>query len=122
MEKRATVRHYRDLTAWQRAIDLVEAVYRLTRTWPDDERFGMIPQIRRAAVSIPANIAEGQGRTGTREFSHFVSVAHGSLMEVETYLVIATRLKYGTPAMLQEITNLATEVGLLVRGLLRSLR
>ncbi len=77
---------YRDLIVWQRGIVLVREVYELSSTWPQHEVFGLTHQIRRAAVSIPANIAEGQGRYGTKELHHHLSIAHGSLCELETHL------------------------------------
>ena len=88
------VQHYRELIVWQKAMILVEAVYRATNDFPKTEIYGLTSQIRRAAVSIPSNIAEGQGRSTTRDFLHFLSVAQGSLMEVETQITIAKRLGY----------------------------
>ncbi|MDB5296543.1 MAG: ribosomal protein [Phycisphaerales bacterium] len=87
-------RNYRDLIAWQKGMDLVEEVYRATRLFPADEVYGLTSQIRRAAVSIPANVAEGQGRGGAAEFARFLRIAHGSLREVETHALIAERLLY----------------------------
>ena len=75
--------HYRELIAWQKSMTLVKKVYALSKGFPNDERFGLTSQIRRAAVSVPSNIAEGQGRDSTREFIHHLSIAYGSLMEVE---------------------------------------
>ena len=88
------VRDYRELVAWQKAVDLVEAVYHATRGFPKDEQYGLTGQIRRAALAIPSNIAEGQGRKFTKEFRYHLSVALGSLCELETQLVIAVRLGY----------------------------
>jgi four helix bundle protein len=78
------VKSYRDLIAWQRGMDLAVEVYEATTDWPDAERFGLISQIRRAAVSIPSYIAEGHGRRSDPEFRHFLGIAHGSLCELET--------------------------------------
>jgi four helix bundle protein len=117
-----TVSHYRDLDAWQRAMDLVENVYRLTRRWPREEQHGLTDQVRRAVISIPANIAEGQSRTGTREYLHHLSIAHGSLREVETYLHVALRLEYCDTTTFTPMMAHATEVGFLLRGLMRKLR
>lgn len=86
-------RTYRDLEVWQVAIDMVEAVYLLTRTFPDDERFVLVPQMRRCVISVASNIAEGAGRTGQKEFLSFLSIARESLRELETQLTIAVRLK-----------------------------
>ncbi|HEX4148238.1 MAG TPA: four helix bundle protein, partial [Pirellulales bacterium] len=77
-------RNYRDLIAWQKAMDLVVMVYQLTREFPTEERYGLSQQLQRAAVSVASNIAEGQGRESIREFANFLSIAHGSLREVET--------------------------------------
>jgi four helix bundle protein len=85
---------YRELIVWQKAINLVEAVYRATKHFPQTELYGLTRQIRRAAVSIPSNIAEGQGRNTTKDFLHFLAVANGSLMELETQIIIARRLNY----------------------------
>lgn len=87
-------RHYKELVIWQRAMQLVQSIYRLTKTFPPDERYGLALQIRRAAVSIPSNIAEGQARRGTPEFVHFLGVASGSAAELETQLLLAIDLGY----------------------------
>ena len=86
--------HYRELIAWQKSMALVTKVYALSRSFPSDERFGLTSQIRRAAVSVPSNIAEGQGRDSTREFIHHLSMAYGSLMEIETQILIGSDLGY----------------------------
>jgi four helix bundle protein len=88
------IRGYRDLVVWREAMDLVVEVYRLSERLPDRERCGLTSQVQRAMVSVPANIAEGHGRSGTREYLHHLSVARGSLLEVETHLQIAVRLNY----------------------------
>jgi four helix bundle protein len=113
---------YRDLVSWQRAMDLVEHIYRLTGTWPKAEAFGLANQIRRAAVSIPANIAEGQGRNSPKEFVYFLGIANGSLREVETYLMLAFRLQYYDGTTFEEVMHQAMEVGNPLRGLIRKLR
>jgi four helix bundle protein len=112
---------YKDLIAWQKAMVLVRSVYELTKTWPQHEQFGLTNQVRRAAVSIPSNIAEGKGRSGMREYSHHLSVAHGSLCEVETQLLIAQDLGYVADQQCAPVLQQAAEVGRLLRGLLRSL-
>ncbi len=82
------IQSYRELEVWQLGMDLAEECYRVTKGFPKEELFGMTSQIRRAAASIPANIAEGQGREHTKEFLHHLSVARGSLMELETHLML----------------------------------
>jgi four helix bundle protein len=116
-----TVLSYRDLIAWQKAMDLVEMVYVATREWPRDETFGLSNQIKRAAVSVPSNIAEGQGRASTREFLHHLSIAYGSLSEVETHALIAGRLKYSHPDVLERLLTACAETGKLINGLRGSL-
>ena len=113
---------YQDLIAWQKAMELVTAVYRESNNWPRNEQFGLTSQIRRAAVAIPSNLAEGHGRSGAREFAHHVSIAYGSLCEAETQLLIAGRLGYSSPASLESIMRLVADVRRLTNGLLRGLR
>jgi four helix bundle protein len=93
----STIRSHRDLTVWQKGMDLVEQVYALTRRLPPDERFRLVSQSTRAAVSVPANIAEGHSRGTRRDYAYFVSVAKGSLMELETYVMVSQRLGYVGP-------------------------
>jgi four helix bundle protein len=102
---------YRDLIAWQKAMDLVTTIYRLTTCFPREEVDGLTSQLRRAAVSIPSNIAEGQGRHGIAEFRHFLRQASGSLMEVETRVLIAERLCYVSPPAAAKVLENAAEVG-----------
>jgi four helix bundle protein len=113
--------NYRDLFAWQKAMDLVETVYRATHLFPVEEQFGLRSQLRRAVVSVPSNIAEGQGRRSNREFLHCLSIAHGSLREVETQVLIAGRLTYLDQAVVARLMNQAAEVGKLITGLSNSL-
>jgi four helix bundle protein len=113
---------YRELVAWQRAVDLVERLYRVTGEWPKEEIYGLTNQSRRAAVSVPANIAEGQGRSSHKEFGHHLSIAYGSLCEVETHLIIANRLAYIDQAIFDELINQTTDVAKPLHGLLRSLQ
>jgi four helix bundle protein len=113
---------YRQLTVWQKAMDLVQMIYIATKKFPTEERFGLTSQLRRAAVSIPSNIAEGQGRKSESEFSHFISIAYGSLRETETQLFIAVRLGYLEQSEANAVLSLAGEVGRLLNGLAKSLR
>lgn len=113
----ATVQRYNELVAWQKAMDLVEAVYRVSRGFPKEELYGLTSQLRRSEASIPSNIAEGQSRAGSREFLHFLSVAKGSLSEVETQLMIAERLNYLGKESVDPLLAHATEVGRLIHGL-----
>ena len=117
-----TVRSFRDLLAWQRAIDLAEAVYEATRTWPRDEAYGLTAQVRHAAVSVMANIAEGKGRTGSREFLHHLSIADGSLAEAEAHLLLARRLGFLDAVAFETLEHQIEETRSLLRGLIRSLR
>jgi four helix bundle protein len=117
-----TVRNYSDLIAWQKAMDLVVEVYAVTKRFPKEELYGLTGQVRRAAVSIPSNIAEGQGRRSTKEFLHHLSIAHGSLREVETQILIAGRLHYLGQEEINHLLTLSAEVGRLINGLSNSLR
>ncbi len=111
------VQSYRDLTVWQKSLDVVVACYRLTREFPVHEQYGLTSQLRRAAVSVPANIAEGHGRRSTREYLHHLRIAYGSLMELETHLQIAGRLNYVLDADLATILSATEEVGRMLNGL-----
>ena len=85
---------FKDLTVWQEAMNLVEMIYLQTKSFPKEEMYGITSQIRRAAVSIPANVAEGNGRKSRKEYLHFLSIANGSVAELETHLIIADRLNF----------------------------
>jgi four helix bundle protein len=116
------VKSYRDLIAWQKAMDLVEAVYKATTSFPREEIYGLTAQVRRAAVSIPSNIAEGQGRNSTNEFINFLSFAYGSLCEVETQVLLAERLAFLQADRVRTLLESAAEVGRIINGLSNSLR
>ena len=113
------LKSYRDLIAWQKAMDLVEQVHRVTRNWPSDERYELTSQVRRAVVSVPANIAEGQGRSGSKELLHHLSIANGSLHEAETHLLIAKWLDYLDGQTCDDLLRQPAEVGRLLYGLRR---
>jgi four helix bundle protein len=114
------VLHYRELIAWQRGMDFVEAVYRLTHQFPREELYALTNQLRRAAVSVPSNVAEGQGRGVGAKFCHHLRIANGSRQEAETQILLAVRLGYVTEQDAAEAMGLADEVGRLVTGLERS--
>jgi len=113
---------YRDLTAWQKAMDLVVEVYQLSRSFPADERWGLTAQIRRAALSVPSNIAEGYGRQHRGDYIHQLSIANGSLKEAESQLIVAGRLEYVTREQSASTWNLMQEVGKLLIKLIESLK
>jgi four helix bundle protein len=115
------VKRYSDLLAWQKAMDLVEEIYKITRAFPKEELYGLSSQLRRAAISIPSNIAEGHCRNGRREFVHHLSIALGSLGETETQFLIAARLGYIDTNTSQKLTAQASEVGKIIVGLMNSL-
>lgn len=112
---------FKDLRVWQQAIDLSLGVYRTTESFPKHEVYGLAQQMRRAAVSIASNIAEGKGRWSTKEFRHFLFNARGSLLELETQIVIAGKLEYCTGKQLGELRASASQVGRSLTGLLNSL-
>lgn len=113
---------YRELQVWQRSMVLTESVYRHTARFPTDERFGLVSQARRAAVSIPANIAEGWGRRSTREYIQFLIVARGSLMELETHLLLAARLPFLPQVALDQMMAESEHVAKMLNALISSLR
>jgi four helix bundle protein len=113
---------FRELTVWQRSIQLTVAVYRLTREFPREEQYGLTSQIRRCAVSVPSNIAEGQGRLSPREFRQFLGIARGSNFELQTQLEIARALEFGNPKSLDGTEALSHEVGKMIYALLESIK
>jgi len=115
------IQTYRDLNAWDEAMNLVEDVYKITKNLPSEEQYGLKSQIRRSAVSIPSNIAEGHGRKGNREFMHHLSIAKGLLSELETQLILCVRLEYITRTNLKPVWSRTQTVSKLIAGLVRSL-
>jgi four helix bundle protein len=101
---------YKELKLWQKSIDLVTLIYALTRDFPQNEKFGLVSQVNRSAVSIPSNIAEGAGRNSNKEFGHFLSIAHASSFELETQLIISKNLNYISINHLTELALLITEL------------
>jgi four helix bundle protein len=117
---KATIKSHRDLIVWQKSMDLVVNVYRATESFPKAEVYGLTSQIRRAVASIPANIAEGQGRRLTKEFLYFLANSRGSLWELDTHLESAMRLGFLSPETHEELRSQMDEVGRMLNGLMRS--
>ncbi len=113
---------FRDLVVWQRAIELTVCIYQLTRSFPKDEVYGLVSQMRRASVSVASNIAEGRGRLGPAEFRQFLGLAHGSTCEVRTQLVIAKRLGMGEPSALEQAEFLAEEISKMLTSFIQTIR
>jgi four helix bundle protein len=116
------LKSYRDLLVWQKALDLTILIYRLSEGFPKTEIYGLTSQVRRASVSVPSNIAEGYGRGSRKEYLQFLSVAQGSLKELETQTIIAQRLSYATAAQANRILSESEVVGKMLGSLIRSLR
>ena len=116
-----TIKSYRDLVAWQKAMDLVTEIYRVTGNFPKYELFGLTSQVRKAAVSIPSNIAEGRGRSSLGEFRLFLGNAMGSLAEVETQIFIARNLEFIDEKTASALLDLSSEVGRVLNGLIASI-
>lgn len=117
-----TIKSYRDLVAWQKAMVLVTEIYRVTYDFPKDELFGLTSQLLKAAVSIPSNSAEGRGRSSLGEFRLFLGNAMGSLAEVETQLFIDRNLQYIDEATTSSLLDLSSELGRVLNGLIASIR
>ena len=117
-----TIRSYRELTVWQEGMELAEACYRLTQAFPREEAYGLTAQIRRAAASIPANIAEGYGRGSRKTYMQFLFVAQGSLKETETHLLLAERVGAAPPGSTAELLERCDRLGRRMTSLIRSLR
>ena len=120
--KKTGIRCYRDLVVWQRAIEVAEASYGLARGLPSGERFGLAQQIRKAGTSIPANIAEGHGREHRGDYLRFLSIAKGSLMELETHVLLAERLGYVGPEATSPLLSKTAEVSRMLSRLIAALR
>jgi four helix bundle protein len=115
------VKSFDQLIVWQKAMDLVESIYKVSSSFPREEVYGLTSQIRRASISIPSNIAEGQCRRSTRDFVRFLSVARGSLGEVHTQILLAERLGYLGDTARSELIEASDQIGRLISGLQRSL-
>jgi four helix bundle protein len=118
MASKSTVQSFRDLVVWERSIQLTTTVYRMTHDFPLEEMYGLTSQMRRCAVSVPSNIAEGQGRVSTGEFRQFLGIARGSNCELQTQLEIARRLGFGNAKSLDEAESLSHEVGKMIYAIL----
>jgi len=116
------VQSFRDLLVWQRALQMSVSVYRLTKSFPREELYGLSSQIRRAAVSVPSNIAEGHGRLNTGEYRQFLGIARGSNFELQTQLELARALEFGDSNLLAEAEGLSFEVGKMISGVLNAIR
>jgi four helix bundle protein len=122
MEEATVPRSYRDLKVWQRGMALARDVYLLTQGFPKEEQYGLTSQMRRSAVSIPANIAEGHARESTKDFLRFVLIARGSLAELETYFLLSESLGYCQRPQISAVLETCAEEGRMLRGLQNSLR
>jgi four helix bundle protein len=113
---------FRELVVWQRAMQLTIAIYRLTQAFPREELYGLTSQIRRSAVSVPSNIAEGHGRLNSGEYRQFLGIACGSNFELQTQLEIARALEIGNPRLLDGAESLSHEVGKMLYAILESIK
>lgn len=116
------IRSYNDLIVWQKAIDLVSVIYTYTKDFPKEELYSLTSQIRRSAISIPSNIAEGQARNTRGEFKQFLGIAKGSLAELDTQIIISTRLGYLNSSIEKDLREKIAEVNRLTNGLIKSLQ
>ncbi|MBI4368093.1 MAG: four helix bundle protein [Candidatus Omnitrophica bacterium] len=117
-----SIKNYKDLGVWQKAMDLVADCYEASKKFPNREAFGLVTQIQRSAVSVPANVAEGHARQHTKEFLQHLSIACGSLAELETHLEIAARLCYLDDHSLRQLLGKTSEIGKMLNGLRRALQ
>jgi four helix bundle protein len=116
------IKGYQDLLVWQRSMDLVESIYRFSKYLPTEEKFGLISQMCRAAVSIPSNIAEGFGRQASGEYRHHLSIARGSLLELETQIILSQRLGFLTNDLTIPILNEITELSKMLATIIGKLK
>ncbi len=116
------IKSYRDLRVWREAMNLTEGCYRFSSGLPRDELFGLTSQIRRAAVSVPANIAEGYGRESKGSYVNFLRTAQGSLKELETHLILTQRLKFGNIELAENLLSQCDAVGRMLHGLIRNVQ
>lgn len=116
------LKSYRDLMVWQKAMDLTVETYHFSDSFPKSELYGLTSQLRRAAVSVPSNIAEGYGRGSRKEYVQFLCISQGSLKELETQVILSQRLNYGSKTAVDGLLELSAEVGRMLGALIRSLR
>ena len=122
IEEEAVIHNYKDLDVWKRSVAFTTEVYKLTARFPATERYGLSSQIRRAATSVPANIAEGWGRGSTREYVQFLTIARGSLMELQTHLIVGCNLGFMTQEELSVASTAIEEIGKMLNGLIGALK
>ncbi|MGD0784827.1 MAG: four helix bundle protein [Sedimentisphaerales bacterium] len=121
MDTNQKIERYQDLKIWQRSIKLVGQIYKITKVFPNDERFGLISQIRRSAISIPSNIAEGFGRWGNKEYRHFLYISLGSCAELTTQLVISFNLGYISENEKNELVDETDQISKMTTGLIKKI-
>lgn len=112
---------HKDLNVWKNSIDLVTNIYEITKNYPNNEQYGLISQMKRSAVSVPSNIAEGAGRNYKKEFIQFLFIAQGSLSELETQLIISVNLKYIEESSFELLNNKMNEIRAQISGLIKYL-
>ena len=115
------MKSYRDLIVWQKSMDVETLIYKLVKQFPDDEKFGLISQIKRSSVSVPSNIAEGYGRNYTKDYIRFLNIARGSLYEMQTQLQVALNLDFIVEEDLNEINSLSVEVEKMLNSLINKI-
>ena len=118
----AKIKNYRDLVVWQKAMDLTTMLYQIVRKLPKEETYALSDQMRRAAISIPSNIAEGFGRNSTKEYTHFLYITKGSVCELETQLMLCVRIEYLTEIEIQPIMILLEEIGKMITTITKNLK
>lgn len=116
------IQSYRDLVVWQKSMDLAVSIYKRTKKYPKEEKFGLVSQMRRAAASIPANIAEGHERRTTGEYLNALSVAEGSQAELETFIILSERLAYLSQKGSESLLETCAEISKMLNGLIKSLK
>ncbi len=122
MDETVTVQSYRELTVWQKSMDLVVEVYRIIKHLPKEEQYALSEQLRRSAISIPSNIAEGNGRSGLKEYVRFLNIARGSKNELETQLLICVRLNYLVYTDINRAMELSEEIGKMLNTIIKRLQ